>query len=94
MYYSNCTNTLYTVVIRVIRATSIRIPTILPRTWLLIHQIRPCIFEIQSIFLQCIQTMTSLAREAESCIWSERFFEDILRAHSIADEQMDVTHTT
>ena len=38
--------------------------------------------------------MTSLAREAESCMWSERFFEDILRAHALADEPMDVTHTT
>ncbi len=38
--------------------------------------------------------MTSLAREAESCMWSERFFEDILRAHSITDDKMDVTHTT
>ncbi len=37
--------------------------------------------------------MASLAREAESCIWSERFFEDILRAHSISDEVMDTTHT-
>ena len=38
--------------------------------------------------------MTSLAREAESCMWSERFFEDILRANALADEIMDVTHTT
>jgi hypothetical protein len=38
--------------------------------------------------------MTSLAREAESCMWSERFFEDILRAHGLADEKMDVTHTS
>ena len=38
--------------------------------------------------------MTSLAREAESCMWSERFFEDILRAYAISDDKMDVTHTT
>jgi len=44
--------------------------------------------------LECIETMTSLAREAESCMWSERFFEDILRAHSISGITMDVTHTT
>jgi hypothetical protein len=38
--------------------------------------------------------MTSLAREAEACMWSERFFEDILRAHSLSDQKMDVTQTT
>jgi hypothetical protein len=38
--------------------------------------------------------MTSLAREAEACMWSERFFEDILRAHALSGESMDVTQTT
>jgi hypothetical protein len=38
--------------------------------------------------------MASLAREAESCMWSERFFEDLLRAQNLADEKMDITHTT
>ncbi len=28
--------------------------------------------------LQCIGTMGSLAREAEACLWNEKFFEDIL----------------
>jgi pyruvate kinase len=44
--------------------------------------------------LECIETMACLAREAESCMWSERFFEDILRAQSINGITMDVTHTT
>ncbi len=29
--------------------------------------------------LHCIRTMGSLAREAESCLWNERFFEDMQR---------------
>jgi hypothetical protein len=33
--------------------------------------------------LQCIQTMVSLAREAEACIWNGRFFEDIMRSVSV-----------
>lgn len=37
--------------------------------------------------------MTSLAREAEACMWSERFFEDILRSHALSDVKMDSTHT-
>merc|ERR1712226_992520 len=27
--------------------------------------------------LQCIQTMANLSREAEACLWNERFFEDL-----------------
>lgn len=30
--------------------------------------------------LNCIQTMASLAREAEACLWNERFFEDLLKS--------------
>ena len=29
---------------------------------------------------QCIQTMANLAREAEACLWNERFFEDLVRS--------------
>ena len=29
--------------------------------------------------IQCITTMASLAREAEACLWNEKFFEDMLR---------------
>ncbi len=29
--------------------------------------------------LHCIRTMGSLAREAEACLWNEKFFEDIVR---------------
>ena len=32
---------------------------------------------------QCIQTMANLAREAEACLWNERFFEDLVRSVSI-----------
>merc|ERR1712014_355337 len=30
--------------------------------------------------LQCIKTMAALAREAEACLWNQRFFEDLMRA--------------
>ena len=33
--------------------------------------------------LHCIQTMANLAREAESCLWNERFYDDLLRSVSI-----------
>ncbi len=36
--------------------------------------------------LHCIQVMGSLAREAEACLWNERFFEDILKVTKL--EQM------
>ena len=29
--------------------------------------------------LQCIRTMASLSREAEACLWNEKFFEDMLK---------------
>lgn len=29
--------------------------------------------------LMCVKTMASIAREAESCIWNEKFFEDMLQ---------------
>ena len=32
--------------------------------------------------LACIQTQSSLAREAEACMWNEKFFEDILNSVS------------
>lgn len=33
--------------------------------------------------LECIKTMASLSREAEACLWNQRFFEDLLRSVSI-----------
>ena len=33
--------------------------------------------------LHCIQTMANLAREAESCLWNERFYDDLLRSVSV-----------
>ena len=33
--------------------------------------------------LQCIQTMANLSREAESCLWNERFFDDLVKSVSI-----------
>merc|ERR1719414_2475412 len=32
--------------------------------------------------VQCIKTMASLAREAEACLWNQRFFEDLMRAET------------
>ncbi len=32
--------------------------------------------------LQCIATMASLAKEAEACLWNEKFFEDMLRVRT------------
>ena len=33
--------------------------------------------------LACIQTQSSLAREAEACLWNEKFFEDLLISVSL-----------
>lgn len=44
--------------------------------------------------LQCIQTMSSLVREAEACLWNERFFEDLLRAQILEGTKLDITATT
>jgi len=30
--------------------------------------------------IQCIKTMAALAREAEACLWNQRFFEDLMKA--------------
>jgi len=30
--------------------------------------------------IQCIKTMAALAREAEACLWNQRFFEDIMKS--------------
>jgi pyruvate kinase len=44
--------------------------------------------------LQCIRTMAALSREAEACLWNERFFEDMLRAQLMANTKLDSTATT
>merc|ERR1711976_216216 len=44
--------------------------------------------------LQCIQTMANLSREAESCLWNQRFFEDLQRSHQLDNEAMDTTQAT
>lgn len=44
--------------------------------------------------LACIRTMARLAQEAESCMWNERFFEDILRGQNLEGTPMDATHST
>ena len=33
--------------------------------------------------IQCIKTMAALAREAEACLWNQRFFEDLMKSVSI-----------
>ena len=44
--------------------------------------------------IQCIKTMASLAREAEACIWNERFFEDLMRSDKLGLKGFDATTTT
>merc|ERR1719414_759373 len=44
--------------------------------------------------LQCIQTMANLSREAESCLWNERFFDDLVKSQRLEDEAMDTTQAT
>merc|ERR1712045_79946 len=44
--------------------------------------------------VQCIKTMASLAREAEACLWNERFFEDLLKSHQLDNAAMDTTQAT
>ena len=45
--------------------------------------------------LQCIQTMANLSREAEACMWNERFFEDLTRAQLLSgDQKVDPTQST
>merc|ERR1712142_337830 len=44
--------------------------------------------------IQCIKTMANLSREAESCLWNERFFEDLQRSHQLDNEAMDTTQAT
>lgn len=39
----------------------------------------------------CVQTMAKISREAEACLWNERFFEDLMRAESTV-EGYDSTH--
>jgi len=34
--------------------------------------------------IQCIKTMAALAREAEACLWNQRFFEDLMKAENNA----------
>jgi len=40
----------------------------------------------------CVRTMAKIAREAEACVWNERFFEDIMRSEGNHD--YDSTSTT
>ncbi|XP_023338197.1 pyruvate kinase isoform X3 [Eurytemora carolleeae] len=42
----------------------------------------------------CVQTMAKIAREAEACLWNERFFEDLMRAEyqESTVEGYDSTH--
>merc|ERR1712012_975144 len=43
--------------------------------------------------LHCIQTMANLAREAESCLWNERFYDDLLRSLRLNDSAMSSTQS-
>ena len=39
--------------------------------------------------LNCISTMASLCREAEDCLWNERFFEELLRSQNFDGLELD-----
>merc|ERR1712080_785613 len=39
----------------------------------------------------CVKTMAKISREAESCAWNERFFEDMMRAESRDKNEFDNT---
>merc|ERR550532_2354447 len=41
--------------------------------------------------LHCIQTMANLSREAEACLWNERFFDDLIKSHQLDNFAMDNT---
>jgi len=41
--------------------------------------------------LHCIQTMANLSREAEACLWNERFFDDLIKSDRLEDAVMDNT---
>merc|ERR1712001_446816 len=41
--------------------------------------------------LHCIQTMANLSREAEACLWNERFFDDLIKSNRLEDAVMDNT---
>merc|ERR1712209_90508 len=43
---------------------------------------------------QCIKTMAALAREAEACMWNERFFEELMRSEQTKMQGLDATTTT
>jgi len=42
----------------------------------------------------CVKTMAKIAKEAESCTWNERIFEDIMRAETLEGAAFDGTTTT
>merc|ERR1719242_1117712 len=45
--------------------------------------------------LQCVKTMAKISKEAESCVWNERAFEDMMRAESKEkSNNFDNTSTT
>merc|ERR1712083_1274843 len=42
----------------------------------------------------CVKTMAKISKEAEACLWNERFFEELMRADQTRLEGMDITNTT
>merc|ERR1719468_292904 len=41
----------------------------------------------------CVKTMAKISREAEACVWNERFFEDLMRAEFQQEGNHDYDHT-
>merc|ERR1712156_1251229 len=44
--------------------------------------------------LHCIQTMANLSREAEACLWNEKFFDDLIKSHQLDNSAMDPAQAT
>lgn len=44
--------------------------------------------------LQCIRTMANISREAESCVWSVNFFEDLLKSQHLESHKLGSSSTT
>merc|ERR1712240_780402 len=43
----------------------------------------------------CVKTMAKIAKEAESCVWNERMFEDIMRTEAMnTKSECNITNTT
>merc|ERR1711890_171998 len=42
----------------------------------------------------CVKTMANISKEAESCAWNERMFEDMMRTEAMNLSECNITNTT